>query len=313
MRSADKIKRYFKKAELRINQDADERVFKDVIRARQEITENVPVMPASRWRIITKSPLATFTVAAILTIAGVTGLFLWKSTGSGIALADVLNRIEQAKAYMYEMSMTVTGHYIDGKPIHLEAHFTVLASREYGVRIKCETSPLPITGQRIHQVMYILPSQKTITTLMPDEKTYSQIEFDETSLERMSREYNDPRFMVRQILACEHSSLGKSVIDGVEVERFQTTDPNFVGDAFGQTDTKIEIWVDVRTHLPMRLELQVNEDDRMRMDGLAYDFQWDVSVNAAEFEPVIPDDYTVGQPPMIIAPKAKPERTIPPP
>jgi len=302
MRSSDKIKRYFTSAELRINQDADEKVFIDVTRARQEITKNASSAPESIWRIVTKSPLAKVTVAAVLTIAGLTGLFLLKSTGSGIALADVLDRIEQTKAYRYEMSMTVTGHYIDGKPIHLEAHFTALASREYGVRIKCETSPLPINGQRINQEMYILPSQRTITTLMPDDKTYSQIEFDETSLERMSREYNDPRFVVRQILACKHTRLGKSVIDGVEVERFQTTDPSFFGNAFGQAETKIEIWVDVGTHLPMRLELEANKDDTVRIHALAYDFQWDVSVDAAEFEPVIPDDYMIGQPPMIIGP-----------
>jgi outer membrane lipoprotein-sorting protein len=302
MRSADKIKRFFQNAELGINPDADENVFKDMIRARQEIAENAPVAPWSIWRVITRSPLAKVAVAAVLTIAGLTGLFLWKSTASGIALADVLNRIEQAKAYMYEMSMTVTGQYPDGNPIHLEAHFTVLASREYGVRIRCKTSPLPITGQRINQEMYILPSQKTITTLMPEEKTYSQIEFDEVSLERLSRGYNDPRFMVRQILACKHTRLGTSMVDGVEVERFQTTDPNFFGDTFGQADTKIELWVDMRTRLPVQLELEAGKQDMMRMHGLAYGFQWDVSVDGAEFEPVIPDDYTVGQPPMIIGP-----------
>jgi hypothetical protein len=313
MRSADKIRRFFKNAGLSIDPDTDEKVFKDIIQARQEITGNLPQMPESVWRIIKKSPLAKLAVAAVLTIAGVTGLFFWKSTGSGIALADVLTRIEQAKAYRYEMSMTVTGHYIDGNPIHLEAHFTALASREYGVRIKCETSPLPITRQRIHQEMYILPSQRTITTLMPDDKTYSQIEFDETSLERMSREYNDPRFVVRQILACKHDPLGTSMVDGVEVERFQTTDPNFFGDTFDQADTKIELWVDVRTRLPMRLELEFNKDETMRIHGLAYDFRWDVSVDAAEFEPIIPDDYTIGQPPMMIAPQKRPEKTFPAP
>lgn len=302
MRTADEMKRFFRNARLGINPDADEKIFEDVCWARQEIKENVPLRPESIWRTLMKSPFSKFAVVTVLTIAGVTGYFLWKSTGSGIALADVLTRIEQAKAYRYAMSMTVTGQYLNGNPIYLEAHFTVLASREYGVRIECETSPLPITGQRINQEMYILPSQRTITILMPDDKTYSQIEFDETSLERMSREYNDPRFMVRQILACENTSLGKSVIDGIEAERFQTTDPNFFGDEFGQADTKVEIWVDVRTRLPMRLELEANKDDTMRIHGLAYDFRWDVSIDATEFKPVIPDDYIIGQPPMIIGP-----------
>jgi hypothetical protein len=35
----------------------------------------------------------------------------------------------------------------------------------------------------------------------------------------------------------------------------------------------------------------------------AHDFEWDVPVAAAEFTPVIPDDYTPGQPLMQIVPK----------
>lgn len=313
MRSADKIKRFFHNAGLKINPNTDEKIFKDIIRARKEVANKQSMPPESLWKIIRKSPLAKLAIAAVLTIAGATGFVLWKSTGSGIALADVLIRIEQAKTYRYEMSMTVTSHHFDSNSILLEAHFTVLVSQEYGIKIKCETSPLPITGQKINQEMYIRLPEKTITTLMSNEKTYSQSEFDEESLERISREYNDPRFIVRQILACEHTSLGQSIIDGVEIERFQTMDPNFIGDAFGQGDAKIELWVDVRTRLPIRLELEINKQDRIRVHALVDDFDWDASVDPAEFKLVIPNDYTIGQPPMIIAPQTKPKRTIPSP
>lgn len=313
MRSKNKIKWFFRDAKLSINPDTDEKVFTDVSRARQDTTENAPTMSGGTWKIITKSPLAKLAVAAVLTIATATVLFLWKSTGSGIALADVLNRIEQTSAYLYEITVTITGTYINDNPIHLEAHLTTLVSREYGIKIKCESSRLPITGQRINQEMYILPSQRTITTLMPNEKKYSQNKFDEDSLDRMSRDYYDPHFMVGQILECEHTNLGKLTIDGVEVERFQTTDPNFIGETFGQADIKLEIWVDVKTRLPVRLELDVNKEEIVRVKGFVHDYQWDVSVDAAEFEPVIPDDYTVGQPTMTIGPKTKPEKTILPP
>ena len=305
MRSTDKIKHYFTNAELRINQDTDEIVFKKVV-------ENLSVMPENRWRTIIKSPITKCAAAAVMIIACLTGFVLLTSTGSGIALADVLTRIEQAGTYSYEMSMTVTP-YVDSNSILLEAHFTVMVSQEYGVKIKCETSPLPITGQIIHQEIYIRLPEKTITTLMPNEKTYSQSEFDETSLERMSKEYNDPRYIVRRILACEHTSLGRSTIDGVEIERFQTTDPNFTDDAFGRGDAKIELWIDVKTRLPVRLELQINKQGMMYAHALATDFEWDASVDPAEFKPVIPYDFTVGQPPMTIAPQTKPQRIMPSP
>jgi hypothetical protein len=88
---------------------------------------------------------------------------------------------------------------------------------------------------------------------------------------------------------CEHRSLGRSVIDGVEVEGFQTTDPSFLGGMGGQAD--VRIWVDVAMQLPVRMEMDMVMDD-MEMHGVLYDFQWDYPVDAATFRPVIPDDYT---------------------
>ena len=51
----------------------------------------------------------------------------------------------------------------------------------------------------------------------------------------------------------------------------------------------------------------------MYAHALATDFEWDASVDPAEFKPVIPDDYKMGQPPMTIAPQTKPQRTMPSP
>ena len=61
----------------------------------------------------------------------------------------------------------------------------------------------------------------------------------------------------------------------------------------------IKIWVDVKTLLPVRYDLLASEDvddmgDRMIQHIVTHDFQWDVSVDAAEFEPPpIPDGYKI--------------------
>jgi hypothetical protein len=142
---------------------------------------------------------------------------------------------------------------------------------------------------------------------MPNEKKYSEMEFHETSLEEWAKGFSDPKFMVKQLLSCEHTSMGKSIINGTEVEEFQTTDRSIGGETFSQLDVKIKIWADVKTQLPVRLEIETNKDDKMQhMRAVVQYFQWDVSVDASEFEPVIPDDYTVGRPMMIFSPKKKP-------
>ena len=286
----------------------DERIINDALQAHEKTKKNQPAgLQPNIGRTIMKSPITKIAAAAVIVLIGAAITSLWPGGSSGVALADVLTQIEKVKAYMYKMSQTVTGKYPDGKTINVEAESTVLVSQEHGVKINYETSPLPITGQRIIQEIYILPAQKTITILMPNNKKYSEMEFDETSLEEWAKGFSDPRFMVKQILSCEHTSMGKSIINGTEVEEFQTTDRSIGGETFSQFDVKIKIWVDVKTQLPMRLEIETNKGDKMQhMRAVVQDFQWDVSVDASEFEPIIPDDYTVGRPMMIFSPKKKP-------
>jgi len=103
MKSADKIKQFFKNAELSIRPETDEQVFADMLRARQKIRENVPAVPENFWRIIMKSPLAKLAAAAVLVIACATGVFIFSQT-SGIAWAieQSIKAVSQYKAVIVE-------------------------------------------------------------------------------------------------------------------------------------------------------------------------------------------------------------------
>lgn len=246
-----------------------------------------------------KSRITKLAAAALVAFACLVGLSLWRQTGSGIALADVLAQIEQIKVYKCQISASFKNQDVDDKLI---AQSTILISQTFGTKTNIELHH-PLTGQDILQEIYVLPPKKIITTLMPNEKKYSQMEFDEASFEGWQEE-NDPRVMVRRILECEHVSLGGSTIDGIEVEGFQTTDPNYIHGSMGQVD--IRVWVDVKTRLPMLIEMDKHEENIGQMNIVVCDFQWDIAVDAAEFEPVIPDDYTPGQPMLQILPRNKP-------
>lgn len=201
MNSADKIKQFFKNAELGINADTDEKVFKNIL-AQQNITKKVPAMPEI-WRITMKSPIVKIAVAAVVTIACLIGLFLWKSTSSGIALANVLARIEQLNAYMYHVSLTITG--LDESPTPSEASGIVLTSQDHGQKATI-TRIDPNTGERTRQEMYLLPRQKTMVIVMPEKKAYVRMKLDDTMIERFEKQYNDPRAMIKQILNCQYTS-----------------------------------------------------------------------------------------------------------
>ena len=102
-----------------------------------------------------KSPHTKIATAAVIIIACFTGLHFWNSTGSGIALADVLTRLEQVTAYMYQMNLTRTGR------INTESTSTVLVSREHGIKAAYKKED-PNKGYISVSDSYLLPQRKSI-------------------------------------------------------------------------------------------------------------------------------------------------------
>jgi len=288
MKSADDIRQYFRKSTLSTNIEKHEEIFEKIICAQKQSGKTEPVSYRPNiGKIIMKNPIIKIAVAAVVIIACLTGVFMFEKT-SGVALADVLNRIEQVSVYMYRMSMSVSGQVINDKPIDQEMNVTILMSHDYDAKMVSEMSS-PLEEGKITQEMYMLPKKKAMIMIMPGQKKYMQMDLDDKMIEQTQQQNNDPRLMVQKILECKYEKLGVSTIEGVEVEGFRTIDPNYMAGMMGQVD--IKIWVDVETQLPVRSEMSMQMGE-IQMHAVMHDFQWDVTVDAAEFEPVIPEDYT---------------------
>jgi hypothetical protein len=304
MKSADNLKRLFKDAELSINPDTDERVFEDVLQAQQDTQKNLPAAPESIWRITMKSPITKLATAAIVAIACLIGLSLWRGTESGIALADVLARVEQAKAFRFQLNRFQLNAKMTGddpnKPYSSEGRITFLMSQEYGSKLIGEERD-PNGGWSTFEERYRSLDNKTAIRILHKQKKYSRTEIDDAGIERMQKGLftPDPRTALKKILKTKYESLGRSTIDGIEVEGFRTTDPNWIANSKNKVEVDVKMWVDAKTRLPVRYDFTYAWFDQMgdkiiKHDHVVlHDFQWDVVVDAAEFEPVIPDDYTL--------------------
>jgi hypothetical protein len=298
MKRADDIERVFRKAELGIDPDADERVFEDMLQARRQTTQN-PRTVFDRWRTIMRSPLTKVAIAAVVMIACLIGLSLWRTTGSGIALADVVARMEKVKAFRCRWSDKMTGDGLNKKPYSSEDRGTFLISQEYGWKTIFE-EPDPNGGKSTFEELYRLSDKKTLIRILHKQKKYSREELDARWAEELWKSANDPRTVTKRILECKHESLGRSTIDGIEVEGFQSNDPNCLdnGKAKVKVAVDVKMWADVKTRLPVRYEFTTAYYDQMgdriidQDHFVMHDFQWDVPVDAAECVPVIPDDYT---------------------
>ena len=284
MRPAENINELIKKLQLKASADLDRRVHEDISRALTEPkkTESAPPEP-NIWRIIMKSPITKLATAAVVIIACVIGLSLWRTTGSGIALADVLARVEKVKAYRYKSSLKITN------PYNFEQRTTTLASQEYGLKENGEQHLDP--NIVLTHETYFLPKKKIRLSIVPKEKKCLLTELDDTQVERQQKQLrgeNSPNKYLTEIQKYKYESLGRSTMDGIEVTGFRSTDPNMFD---------VKLWVDVKTLLPVRYEYEHfrqmgnNTKDHTRI--VSYDYQWDVPIDASEFEPVIPDDYIV--------------------
>ena len=240
---------------------------------------------------IMKSHKYKLAAAAVIIIAILVGMPFLNSNSSSVALADVLARVEQTQAFMYRMKMTMTGAMMAGMPEgKREMEGTVTISNDYGMKMEMTTTDANSGKEEMTQQMYIIPDKRTAITLMPKHKKYMRMEFDEDLIARMKKQNNDPREMIKQIMGSEYTELGRSVIDGIDVEGFHTTDPAFYAGAI--ENVELTLWVDVEKWLPVRTEMDFKMNEQMQMQGVIYDYQWDIQVDASEFEPVIPEDFT---------------------
>jgi outer membrane lipoprotein-sorting protein len=298
----------FKRAELSIRPDADEQVFQDVLDARRKNQQNSPITRSrwrmtmknpiaigfdfsihqSRWRMTVKNPITKLAAAAVITVACIAGIVVWTHTGSGIALANALAQVQQITAYMYQMTMTVTVKAPTGPAINQNVETTVVVARDYGTKTITDMID-PNGGRTTRQKKFVLPQERVIIAVMPTEKRYIRMDLDDTLLERIRKENYDPSSMLARILECKYESLGRSTLDGVDVEGFHATDPDYLAGMGGQADVKI--WVSVETQLPVRMEIDIQMGE-MKTHGVMDNYQWGVAVTAADFKPVIPDDYT---------------------
>jgi len=239
--------------------------------------------------LIMRSRTIKLAAAAVIIIAVLLGLPFLPKTTTRPTLGGVGERLRQVEAFMYKMNMKVTGSVMQNMPaVNQDVESTIIISNEFGMKMVMEMTD-PNTGRKTTQQMYVLPDDKVMVMIMPEQKRFTRMEFTKDLLARMKKQNNDPREMIKQMLGAKYTELGKSEIDGVEVDGFETTDPGIYGGTTG--DVKVTLWVDSVTWLPVLMEMDMTMNEQMRIKGTIHDYQWDVPVEKAQFQPVIPEDF----------------------
>jgi hypothetical protein len=232
---------------------------------------------------IMRSKLPKLAAAAVIVFAVIIGLSYFDGTSS-IALAEVLERVEQVRAFAYKMKMKIRDMPAmpEGKEINIDMEATV--AKDIGMRVAARAD-----GKLVSDT-YIVMDEGVSISLMPEAKKYVRMTLTDDLLEKMQKDNGDPRAMLKEFTSNEHTPLGRSVVDGIEVEGFESTDPNIVANVLGSVLGRI--WVDVETRLPIRYDIEVlDKHGEITMEMTVSGFEWDIDVDPGDLTVQIPDDY----------------------
>jgi hypothetical protein len=280
MRSMGQIRRLLRVANARTPAATDDAMFEAIKAAYMATRQNRPApQEPMRWSFAMGSPRTRLAAAVVVVLVTAVAILLWQGTGSEVALADVLARLERIDAYTCEATITRTS------PEDRRMKSTSWTSRNYGTKAIFRDAD---SGE-VSMETYILPNEKTAVVIQHDKKEYMHFNFDDRLADDLREEIPNARDMLVRLQTCDYASLGTSTIEGVEVEGFRTTDPNYPKGGARRVD--VSLWVDVKTGLPVRSEEDIEWNDGTVVHSVSHDFQWDVPVDPAMFQPLIPDGY----------------------
>ena len=285
MQPADRILKLLRQSDVATTAETDDRILADALDHLEKLRRKKPAGIGRRTgRIIMKSPFMKLAAAAVAIGAVLLGLNIIWPGGGGNALAETLERIEEIKAFTYKMKMKMAN--IPGMPADspLDVEMEAVVAKDAGMYVGMHS------GKRVLKETFVTLGEKTIVSLMPGYKQYTRMTLTDEILAKMQKENGDPRAMVMQFTENEYRELGRTVFDGIEVDGFESTDPNIVEKVLG--DVVGRIWVDVKTKLPVLVEVEVlGKDGEKVMHITCNDYEWDVDVSADFFVAEIPPHY----------------------
>jgi hypothetical protein len=237
---------------------------------------------------LAKNQIIKMAAAAVLVVGVLVALNVIGK--GGVAWSQVLGNIQKVGAFSYRMKLNMIGLLEEKSSVQLEAQSWV--SEEYGAR----TDSYREGKLRMNE--YVSIPDRVYIGLIPSGKKYLRMTLTDELWEKTRKEHCDPAKLVEEFMKYDYKKIGRSIIDGVEVEGIECRDPkiargvpaNIAGGMIGNVVARL--WADVENDLPVKLRIEVfSKDGEKAFDMVTYGYQWDIKLDPREFEPVIPDDY----------------------
>jgi hypothetical protein len=191
----------------------------------------------------------------------------------------VLEQVENVPAITYKMKMTIT--YPQEQIVQDESD--MYWAGQQGTRIDT------YRDGKLFMIKYWLPARKVYYIVHPQLKRYMERTLSDEQVAG-GLQKQDSRRLLQWILHWDYRALGRSEIDGVEVDGIEAT--------LEDRET-VRLWVDVETKWPVRLESEgqmLEAGQQMPVRTVMDSFQWHDEIDPSRLDPNIPEDYTLSPP-----------------
>jgi len=233
----------------------------------------------SVWRSIMRNRVLQVGVAAVLVFVVLAGLHFVEKGTTSVAWAELGQRVGSVRDFVFKVSTKAT---MSGQTINMEMY--AYQSAQHGIRMDM------YQAGRLQMMVYMAADKGEMVTVMPDAKQYIRMKMTPEYMAQWQKRQQDPRDFVKWFTSAEYTSLGRSVVDGIEVEGIEARSANVGGGMFEQADG--QLWVDPVTQWPVRMEIKGRLALGMgEMELAMYGFEWDKVLEPSWYAPVIPEDY----------------------
>ena len=271
------------------------RTLTDILQAQQIQNKSAALRP-NLWRFIMKSKITRYSAAAIVTLA--MALVLLDPFGTAdkghIVWAQVVQNMDKVQMFVHKEQRFF--YELGQDEPFLKANVIKHACLKYGVVEEQYTTE----GDLMHRV-YLIGQTRQIVGVLPRVKKYFKLSMTDEMTQLIDR--LTPRGLVEYFMSTEHKDLGRSQIDGRQVEGFEVTGLWPIHDKFNflfpVKQITWQFWIDIESSLPVRVEYEIITDrglftemKKLKIVCKAYDFEYHKEVQEELFEPNIPDDYT---------------------
>ncbi|MBN2590193.1 MAG: hypothetical protein JXA96_10050 [Sedimentisphaerales bacterium] len=300
MKSFRKIEKIVGNAHAMSGQAADKRILTDAKVALINSSHNQPQAkrPAKNlWRFIMESKVTKYSAAAAVALAFVLVLSnpFGGSQYGGVVLADVVQKMENIQTIVHKEHRY---YYELGKEEpFLKADVIKHCSQNLGVVEEQYTTE----GELMYRV-YVLGKSSNFVALLPETKKYFKMPLRDSMSQVIER--LTPQGLLEHFMEIDHKELGRSKIDGREVDGFEAIDtefwpiPNEFSFLFPVKQITWRFWIDVENLLPVKVEYEVITDKGL-LTGMkalkivckAYALEYYQESDEKLFKPDIPDDY----------------------